>query len=198
MSNKNIPDYAIKPVGEFSQLFLDNDVQTFYSAIEFVKRIRYGRNTDRANPLLIFKESRGTCSTKHAAIKRLCHEHGRNDILLILSIYRMNDYNTPAIKSVLQENGLNYIPEAHTYLKFHDRITDCTYVDANPELYLSDILEEIISQIGDFKIEYHKNYLQNWLVNNTQIHSLEDIWSIREKCIVRLTQNDDVDWRDPF
>lgn len=190
-----VEGFNVLPMGQYSRMFLSEGVDTFNEAIEFVKRMSYGRNSDRANPLLIFTEKRGTCSTKHAALKKLCDEQGRNDILLILSIYRMNGYNTPAIKNVLQDNGLSYIPEAHTYLRFRNRIIDCTYVDANPELYLSDIIEEIIiepSQIGDFKIEYHKNYLKDWVASGTVAYSAEQIWGIREKCIVSLTQNDDV------
>ena len=181
-----IEDFNIQPIGQFSRLFLNEGVYTFNEALEFVKRIPYGRNSDRAKPLLIFKENRGTCSTKHAALKKISDEHRKGDILLILSMYRMNGTNTPAVKSILQKYKLDYIPEAHTYLKLNKRIIDCTSVEANPKLYVLDIIEETSVEpqdIGNFKIEYHKKYIKEWVAGGTVNYSVEQIWGIREKCI---------------
>lgn len=54
----------------------------------------------------------------------------------------------------------------------------------------SDIIEETEitpEQVGEFKVEYHKNYLRSW-ANETDINlDFDQIWSIREKCIANLS-----------
>ena len=45
------------------------------------------------------------------------------------------------------------------------------------------------SQITDFKVEYHKNYLEKYLQQDPEIkYSLQEFWQIREECIAVLQQ----------
>lgn len=109
----------------------------------------------------------------------------------------MNGNNTPKIKSVLetlrepQSESLNYIPEAHNYLKFKNQILDFTKKNSSENDFIDDLLEEIEiqpHQINQFKIKFHKNYLKNWLVKNPQIpYFLDELWKIRELCIAHLS-----------
>jgi hypothetical protein len=105
----------------------------------------------------------------------------------------MNQKNTPEISATLHKNNLEYIPEAHCYLKFEDQILDLTKINSKPTDFLNDLIEEIeISpeQINDYKVKYHKNYLVAWLEKNEHInYSLNDIWKIREQCIKDLADN---------
>jgi hypothetical protein len=45
-------------------------------------------------PVIVLAEQRGTCSTKHALLRRLAIEQGL-DIALVLGIYEMTERNTP-------------------------------------------------------------------------------------------------------
>ena len=103
----------------------------------------------------------------------------------------MNGNNTPKIKSVLETYNLNYIPEAHNYLKFNNQILDFTKINSSEQDFIDELLEETeiqTHQINHFKIEFHKNYLRNWLIENTQIlYYLEELWQIREQCIKVLS-----------
>ena len=117
----------------------------------------------------MFADNCGTCSTKHALLKRLADENDFKNVKLILGLFRMNKKNTPEISATLMQNDLEFIPEAHCYLKFEEQIIDLTKINSKPTDFLDDLIEEIeISpdQITDYKVNYHKNYLVTWLDNN--------------------------------
>jgi len=109
----------------------------------------------------------------------------------------MNGRNTPKIKTILetlrepQSDSLEYIPEAHNYLKFKNQILDFTKKNSSEDDFINDLLEEIEiqpHQINQFKIEFHKNYLRKWLVENRENpYSLDELWKIRELCIQVLS-----------
>lgn len=187
------PDFEIKSKGQISKEFIDRNILTFQQASLFVRHLAYGRNTDKNNLASVFTDNCGTCSTKHALLKRLAEENNFEAIKLIVGLFKMNGSNTPAISETLQKNQLEYIPEAHCYLKFEDQIIDLTKVNSKPTDFLDDLIEEIeISpeQITDYKVNYHKSYLSIWLDKNEQINlSLQEIWKIREQCIQDLSHN---------
>jgi len=79
---------------------------------------------------------------------------------------------------------LEFIPEAHNYLKYRNTIFDYTKADSKPSDFENDLIEELEilpEQISSFKVKYHKRYLQNWLDKNPQIEfNLEELWKVRE------------------
>ena len=182
---------------EISKLFKQNHCFDFLSASEFVRNLPYRRNLNKDNLATVFADNCGTCSTKHALLKKLTEDNNQPDFKLILGIFRMNGDNTPKIKSVLetlrepQSDNLKYIPEAHNYLKFKNKILDFTKKNSSENDFINDLLEEIEIEphkINQFKIEFHKNYLKNWLAKNPQIpFSLDELWKIREECIKALS-----------
>lgn len=189
----NQPDFEIKSKGQISKEFIDRDILTFNQASIFVRQLAYGRNVDKDNLASVFTDNCGTCSTKHALLKKLADENNFEKVKLIVGLFQMNKKNTPEISETLQKNKLEYIPEAHCYLKFEDQIIDLTKINSKPTDFLDDLIEEIeISpeQITDYKVNYHKNYIVTWLDKNEQINlSLNDIWIIREQCIQGLADN---------
>lgn len=177
-------NFQINSAGEISQLFLKNKCIDFHSASEFIKNLPYKRNLNKDNLATVFVDECGTCSTKHALLKLLAEENNQSDFKLILGIFRMNGDNTPKIKSVLETYNLDYIPEAHNYLKFKNQILDFTKKNSSDIDFIDDLLEEIQiqpHQINQFKIGFHKNYLKNCLLQNPEIpYSLDELWKIRE------------------
>lgn len=184
-------NFEINSNGEISQLFLKNQCSNFLSASEFIRNLPYRRNLNKDNLATVFIDECGTCSTKHAILKTLAEENHQTDFKLILGIFKMNGNNTPKIKSVLETYNLDYIPEAHNYLKFKNQILDFTKKNSSENDFIDDLLQEIEiepHQINQFKIEFHKNYLSNWLAKNPQIqYSLEELWQVREQCIEALS-----------
>ena len=187
----NQPDFDIKSMGQISKEFTDRNIVTFKQASLFIKQLAYGRNADKNNLATVFTDNCGTCSTKHALLKRLADENEFEKVKLIVGLFKMNKKNTPQVSSTLQKYNLEYIPEAHCYLKFEDQIIDLTKLNSKPTDFLDELIEEIEilpEQITDFKVNYHKNYLASWLDKNKQINlSLNELWEIREECIQKLS-----------
>ena len=190
-------NFEINSNGEISQLFLKNNCFDFHSASIFIRNLPYRRNLNKDNLPTVFIDEYGTCSTKHALLKILAEENNQPHFKLILGIFKMNGINTPKIKSVFetlrepQSDKLEYIPEAHNYLKFKNQILDFTKKNSSENDFINDLLEETEiqpHQINQFKIEFHKNYLKKWLSEHPEIHySLDELWNIRELCIAHLS-----------
>ena len=162
----------------------------FENLIEKVKQIPYGRNSNRSDFSLILSENKGTCSSKHAYLKEYADKSNIPGVKLFIVIYKMNESNTK-IGKILTENSLDYIPEAHCYLKINGNVVDVTSKESNFENIEKSILEEIeiqAYQVTDYKIDYHKSFLKKWIPNQNLEKTFEEIWNIREQCISKLVE----------
>jgi hypothetical protein len=184
--------YRLRPSGTVSTAFLSLAKADLRVAGQHVCELPYGRNGHPDDPLTVLTERRGTCSTKHALLRRLAIEQGI-DLVLILGIYEMNERNTPGVGSVLQRHGLNALPEAHCYLRVGNERIDVTRQHARGYVEpISHFLheEEIDpSQITLYKCRVHKSFLQQWITERRGVgeSSLASIWEIREECIAALS-----------
>ena len=184
-------NFEIKNLGLISGLFLSKGISSFDLATKFIHQLPYGRNANKYDLTTIFIDQCGTCSTKHAILKELANENKVFDLRLLIGIYRMNGSNTPPAKPVLSHFNLDYIPEAHCYLKYQDSVLDFTKISEKPLEFLPDLLEEqeiCPDQIADYKVNYHKQFLSNWLLENPrQAFTPDEMWAIRENCIRALS-----------
>lgn len=184
-------DFLIESSKGISAAFLNKELHTFSQAAMFVKDLPYKRNTDKSNLLTVFSDGHGTCGTKHALLKQLADENDQEGFDLVMGIYKMNGANTARVAGVLNQYKLDYIPEAHVYLKYEDDIIDCTNSKSSPEDFIDELLEEMIitpDQVSEYKVAYHKSYLQKWLTANPDIpYTLDELWAIRENCIKALS-----------
>ncbi|SFT14898.1 hypothetical protein [Sphingobacterium wenxiniae] len=189
---KVLPNFTIEAKGNISEEFLKRSILSFHQATSYIQNLVYGRNSNKDDLTTVLTDNRGTCSTKHAILNQLAIEHEMNDIKLMLGIFKMNAINTPITASTLSKNHLEYIPEAHTYLKHKDNYFDFTRRNSSPNNFLNDLLFETeiqASEINQGKIQIHKTFLVDWLNKNTDInYSLNDLWEIREQCIRDLSQ----------
>lgn len=165
-------------------------VKSWFELTEFVKKLPYGRNSNRSDFKLVLTEEKGTCSSKHALLKLLADLNNIPDIKLIIGIYKMNSINTPKIREVLNRTAIDYIPEAHCYLKIEERPTDYTSINSD----FSKIKEYIIIekeiqpwQVDSFKVNYHKKFIKKWLKSSNSLLGFNFVWKIREQCIESLT-----------
>ena len=164
----------------------------WFEAVSYVQSLPYGRNENRKNPRLVLSEMKGTCSSKHALLKILADENQLEGVELVLAIYKMNHMNTPGIGNSLSTNGLDYIPEAHCFLKINGERKDYTSPNSNIDRIKTDILVEheiLPNQVSEYKVHYHKDYIREWLASNQLRFSFEEIWQIREACIFSLSKN---------
>jgi hypothetical protein len=178
-----------KPI---SDRFLKLGLPDFFSAATYIRELAYQRNTHKNNAVVVLDEQGGTCSTKHALLKLLADENEQPAVKLMMGIYRMNAINTKPAKQVLEKYQLDYIPEAHNYLRVGNEIIDATKTGFSINHFMGDLLveEEITpAQIGGEKVERHQAYLRQWLLVNGHIpYQLPQLWEIREECIVALSR----------
>jgi len=166
-------------------------LKDFEAVFNYIKQLSYGRNSDRSDYTLVINENKGTCSTKHAFLKAIAIENNVEDLKLFIGIFKMNVDNTPKIKSILSEHHLTYIPEAHCYLKQNEVILDITFNKQNHSPFSETLLHEetiLPKQIGDYKLALHKSYLKSWIEREQLFISFEDLWTIREACIHKISE----------
>jgi hypothetical protein len=184
---------VLKPSGGISKVFIGAGVVDYRAAARFISRLPYGRNTIVDDPLVVMREKRGTCSTKHALLRRLAAEQSV-DVALVLGIYEMHGRNTPGVAPILKKYGLAALPEAHCYLRFREYRVDVTReIQARPQESIRQLLhEEDITpeQIGDYKTRLHRQFLRRWIAETGTAsgRDLDDVWRIREECIAALCQ----------
>jgi hypothetical protein len=182
----------LKAGGAVTASFLSLGKNDLRSAAKYILSLPYGRITHPDDPLAVLCEERGTCSTKHALLRRLAMEQDL-DIALVLGIYEMTEKNTPGVGDVLRRHGLVALPEAHCFLRAAGRRIDLTReVDrASSEAISCFLHEEDIDpvQIADYKIAVHKQFLSSWIAEHGGLdgRSLSDVWNIREECIAALS-----------
>ncbi len=164
-------------------------INNWSELIDFTRNLPYGRNSNREDFSLVLKENKGTCSSKHSFLKKVAEENNFENVQLILGMYRMNNLNTPKIGNTILESGLEYIPEAHCYLKLNNQRIDITTSNADIENLMSDIIEEIEitpEQVNTFKVDFHKEYLLKWIKENHIKMDFDKIWELRESCIKKM------------
>jgi hypothetical protein len=184
-----VPNKKIIPVGEISHFFLSKNITNLWGAIDYVKKLPYGRNTDRVNYAQVLIEQRGACSTRHALIAALANEIGV-PLNLTLVVFLLTSDNTPKIAQILESSGLTAIPEAHCYLTYDNNVLDITFPESEAFLFTSNVEEEFIitpEQIGPFKLEKHQDFIKKWIKNKPDLN-FELIWNVREQCIQKLSQ----------
>lgn len=162
----------------------------FKELIDKIKNLPYGRNANRYDFSLVISENKGTCSSKHAFLKDYADKNEIENVKLYIGIFKMSEANTPKLGDFLLRNNIEYIPEAHCYLKINQIPVDVTTSDSFYDKIKQDIMEEIEiipNQVSDFKVEYHKAFLKKWIKETNQNNNFEEIWEIREQCIEKLS-----------
>lgn len=184
-------DYAFLSNDELTELAKSNGISSWNELTEFIKNLPYGRNKNRTDLRLVLSEKKGTCSSKHALLKSIADLNKVPNIDLVIGIYRMTESNTPKIGTELTNNSIDYIPEAHCYLKINGKRTDLTTKKSKFQKIEQDIIQEKeieAEQVAKFKVDYHKEFLKNWLKDNNSKFDFDQLWRIREKCIENLTE----------
>lgn len=185
-------NFFIQDKGVISSLFLQNNVGSFEQAMQYLRQLPYGRNKNKHDLTTVFSDNCGTCSTKHAVLKRLAEENNQADVKLVLGIFNMGKNYAARVGAVLTKYKLDHIPEAHNYLRINDGIIDCTTTRSSAEQFINEVVIETEiepAQITDFKVNFHKQYLKEWLAQQTELFiSFDELWNIREECIAALSE----------
>ena len=166
-------------------------IDTWYKLMDYVQNLPYGRNVNRNDLSLVWQEKKGTCSSKHAFLKKIADINQLPNIDLIIGVYKMNGENTAGVAKILERYELDYIPEAHCYLNIDGKRVDLTHQSADFGQIKDDILvEQSIrpKQVAAYKVQYHQSFLRQWLTENAIAFDFKKLWKIREECIDALSQ----------
>jgi hypothetical protein len=117
------PDNAISNAGIVSAEFLKLDINRFVDACRYVHELPYGYNTDRDNLMILFKENKGTCTTKHAVVATLAEELGM-PIVKNVGIYAMTEELVTGTNDILAKYDLPYVPMVHCFLAYGENRVD--------------------------------------------------------------------------
>jgi hypothetical protein len=179
--------------GPISEAFLRLNILDFSSSCNYVANLPYARNSNTADELIVLRENKGTCSTKHALLKRLLEEHEILDVKLMLGIFLLSAENTPKASEILNKSQVPFIPEAHCYLRLQNEIMDFTFPPEVKLHFEKSLLKEIVispSEIGPIKAKLQFDFIKNWLPLQSNINKTpNEIWEIREEIINRLSIN---------
>jgi hypothetical protein len=125
-----LPEKSIDNLGPMAAAFLSRGIDGFRSACEYVYRLPYGYNSDRDDPMILFKEGKGTCTTKHAVIATLAGEL-RLPVTKSIGIYAMTEPLVTGTQSILDTHGLPYVPMVHCFLVHGGHRLDLTAGNLN-------------------------------------------------------------------
>lgn len=183
-----IPDFDIVAESPISSAFLERGIGRFSDACSWVKALPLARNTNSTHVLSVLSEQRGTCATKHALLASLALEHGREDIELMVGIYLIDEVTHPQLKTVFIEHGIIGVPENHAFLRCGQQRYDFSRSDWSIVDFEHRIVREQRcdpNQMHDWKPMIHKHYIGGWLKRQQIDLTIDQIWAIREKCVLQ-------------
>ena len=117
------PDKSLSKKGIISAEFLSLGIKSLIEACRYVQELPYGYNTDRDDLMILFKEKKGTCTTKHAVIASLAHELNLS-IEKSIGIYAMTEKIVTGTHKILRKYNLPYVPMIHCFLVYGEYRVD--------------------------------------------------------------------------
>ena len=174
-----VPRTTVAGVGPLTTLFMMNMVGDLRQAAGLVQGLPYGRNHRRDDPALVLMEGRGTGSSKHACLATLGLELGV-DLGLTLGICRMSASTDPSVGPILAAAGVDWMPQAHCYLRVGEHRVDLT--GGLPERTVELLHEEPIQpdQTADYKDDLHRRFIA---ARAAELGcDAEALWALREAC----------------
>lgn len=185
-------DFELTSNEKYSLAFREKGMNSFVEACNFIAKFPYGRNANREDFSLVFSEQKGTCSSKHALLAELALENGHPEVELIAGIFLMSGETHAKLAPFFENKPYTTLPECHCYLRYKGERFDFTDTSGTLELITPKLVREQRidpSQVSDWKIVIHKDYLQRWLNRNPAIGmTLEAIWKEREEAISILSK----------
>jgi hypothetical protein len=124
------PDITMEASGPVSEKFLSMGIHHFIDASRFVHELPYGYNSNRDDPMILFKENFGSCTTKHAVIATLALELGL-PINKAIGIYAMTEEIVTGTSEILDKYQLPYVPMLHCFLVYGEHGIDLTEGNKN-------------------------------------------------------------------
>jgi hypothetical protein len=182
-----LPNVPLQPLGVMSKQFLQQGLQTFHEACQWIKNLPYGSNSSTEDSLILFEEGHGTCTTKHGAIARLAQEHAL-PIHKNLGFYRLNDEIVTGVNPLLAPYGLDFIPQIHCFLVYENYRVDLTEGNCNGKNKTIEEYDFVVQVTPDLSNEqhhaYYREYLQQYAILSPKLATFSEaiIMDILTQC----------------
>jgi hypothetical protein len=188
------PDKKIRDAGPVARTFLGLGIEDFQEACRYVHELPYGYNANRDDLMILFKENKGSCTTKHAVIATLAAELGLR-IEKHIGIYAMTEALVTGTQHILDRYHLPYLPMVHCFLVYQDDRVDLSEGNRNGKngpidhfLYTTAVAANISAK--DEYLLYRKALKENILIRpELKDVSLKTVLKAREDGLALLKAN---------
>lgn len=190
----NLPDAEITLSGEISKKFLELGIKSFKKACLYVHNLEYGYNSDKDDKMILFKENKSNCTTKHGVIAGLAEELNI-PLYKKVGIYKLTKKISTNTDRILIKNTLPYVPMIHCFLvydKFRFDLTEGNNNGKNTSIE-EFIHEEKVIPFITIKDEYFlfKQVLDEKVLSSPEMEGIEKrtLLKAREEAIKLLKTN---------
>jgi hypothetical protein len=190
----NLPDSEITLSGEISRKFLELGIKTFKKACLYVHNLEYGYNSNNDDKMILFKENKGSCTTKHGVIAGLAKELNI-PLDKKIGIYKLTETISTNTNRILMKYNLTYIPMIHCFLVFDKFRFDLTEGNNNGKNTSIEefIHEEKVIPFITMKDEYllFRRILDDKIITLPEMKETEKkiLLKAREEAIMLLKNN---------
>ena len=179
-----LPDTKITPQGEISKKFIKMGISSFKEACLYVHDMEYGYNSTYDDDMILFKEKKGTCTTKHAIIAGLASEL---DISLKknVGVYRFTEEITTGAQEILNKYEIPYVPMVHCFLVYNDYRFDLTEGNDNgkktsiKEFIQTREVEPFISRKDEYM--WYKKVLKEKILLSAEMEGITERSLLKER-----------------
>ncbi|OLS14884.1 MAG: hypothetical protein RBG13Loki_1489 [Promethearchaeota archaeon CR_4] len=173
-----IPNVKIVERGAISSKFIEIGIYELTQAIDYVHSVKYGYNSNYDDPLILFKENKGTCTSKHTTIARLAKELNI-PLFKNVGIYKMTEEIVTGTQEILNVHHIPYIPMIHCFLVYQQKRFDLTEGNLNGKNRVIDEFIQIKQVPPDFsqKEEYswYKEVLRSVVLKLDEMKGTKEI-----------------------
>jgi hypothetical protein len=184
-SYNNLPDAKITPKGDISNKFIELGIKSFREACLYVHEMEYGYNSTYDDDMILFKENKGTCTTKHAIIAGLAEEL-EIPLHKNVGVYKFNEEITTGAQDILKKYNLPYVPMVHCFLVYNQYRFDLT--DGNNNGKKTSIKDFILTREVEPFISRKDEYLWYKKVLKKKVLLSEEMDGIDEKTLLKARE----------
>ena len=188
------PEKTLSSAGTISSQFLSLGINSFIDACRYVHELPYGYNSDRDDLMILFKENKGTCTTKHAVISTLANELSL-PVEKHVGVYAMTEDIVTGSYEIQKKYNLPYVPMIHCFLVYGQYKVDLSEGNNNgknrsiEEFLYTRRVEPNISAKAEYLL--YRNALKEFILPRKEMEGVEitQILRAREDGLNLLKKN---------
>ena len=190
-SYEKLPNKEITPSGEISKKFIELKITSFKDACDYIHSLDYGYNTNYDDEMILFKQKKGTCTSKHAIIAGLARELNI-PLYKHVCVYKFTEEITTGADEILNKYDIPYVPMVHCFLVYGQYRFDLTEGNNNGKKKPIDeyIFSERVDPFISGKDEYilYKRILKEYVLPSKEMEGITEkaLLKARGKSILLL------------